>query len=382
MSKLKGIKLIAPIFDLSGYAEWSRNYALALHKCKVPLTIFPVKMDKTSPELGQDGEVLKSLVSKDIDYNVVISWNVPPVTEKLFSQEKKDVLKIAFTLWETDKLPNDWPELINRSVDECWLPGSFNEGVFKNSGVKVPIRTIPYPLDFSKYSSSSSINLIRADQSRMSDDTYVFYFISQWSERKNFADLLQAYWSEFSEEEKVCLVLKTHLTGNLEDAQKLTNIISQLKSLGNYKNDPEVVLIAQSLPRDKMFGLHKRADCYVSPSRGEGLGLGILEAGIFGNPIISNLFGEQASYVNEENSYIYNHSLRPVINMPWSTWYSADQYWAQPDIRGLAKKMRYSFDNKDESVKLGQKFSDSLKEKCNIDKVCESIISSLEDSLK
>ena len=69
---IKGIKYISPTFDNSGYAQASRGNILALHSLGVPITLAPISFEQASPDLGEDGKILRSLVDKKIDYNVVI----------------------------------------------------------------------------------------------------------------------------------------------------------------------------------------------------------------------------------------------------------------------------------------------------------------------
>jgi len=379
--KLRGIKCVAPVFDGSGYAEWSRNYILALNETKIPITLAPIKFEEKGPDLGEIGNTLNSLVGKDIEYDAIISWTTPEIAEKVFNGDtNKKALRINFTLWETDLLHPAWVNIINK-MDECWLPGDFNRKVFRDSKVTVPLKTFHHPIDLESYGQGSPISLKRSASEIIGNDTYVFYYISQWSERKNFKDLLQAYWSEFSNGENVCLVLKTYLAKHSqEESEYLSEVIEQIQSQGKYTQVPEVILVNQLLSREKMLGLHKRCDCYVSPSRGEGLGLGILESGIFENPVITNTFGEQASYVTSDTGFIYNHTLRPVTGMQQWPWYLSNQYWAQPDLKDMTSKMRFCYENQELAKEKGRNLRQFLETNCTYRSVGDSLVVELNES--
>lgn len=404
MSKLTGIKCIGPVFDASGYAEWCRSYILCLIEAGVPVTIGtdpvrktgrPITVEGIHPNLGKKGEILEQHVDKDIDYNVVISWLLPNMALEQMAAESK-AKRIVMTLFETNKLHETWPKYCNL-LDEVWLPGEFNRKNFRDSFAdalelhpeygrlkNIPIRIFKYPIDFSDYETSCKVNLKHPVTGKpLTEDTYVFYAISQWQERKNFPDLLEAYWSEFTEEDDVVLFLKTYGRDySNQEHQRIQNLVATLASYCNTKYLAPTAVIRELLSKDQMLGLHRACDCYVSSSRGEGLGLGILEAGLFENPVITNLFGEQASYVDIEKAIIYNHTLRPVTRMGRNSWYTMDQSWACPDVKDMAEKMRWAYENRTLAKQKGQAMKQYLLENCNYESVAKSIVEELEKSLE
>ena len=404
MVNLTGIKCIGPVFDASGYAEWCRSYILSLVQAGIPVTIGtdpvrktgrPITIEGVHPDLGEKGVVLESLVDKDIDYNVVISWLIPSLAVEQMANEVK-AKRIVMTLFETSTLHPTWAKYCSL-LDEVWLPGDFNKEVFissfdsamqKDPSLKklknIPVKTFRYPIDFDDYETSVKVNLAHPETKQpLADDTYIFYAISQWSERKNFSDLLEAFWAEFTAEDNVVLFLKTYGRDySAPEHQKIQNIISTLSSYCNKSSKlPPVAVIRNLLSKQQMLALHKRCNCYVSSSRGEGLGLGILEAGLFENPVITHKFGEQSSYINDDTGIIYGHTLRPVTKMGRNSWYMMDQNWAAPDVCSLKKSMRYVFEHREESNKKGKNLKKFLLENCTYDKISASIVESLEGSL-
>lgn len=384
-SRPKGIKCIAPILDSSGYAEWSRAYITNLIDLGIPVTITVPSFEGSRPDTGHIGEKLKPHINLNIEYDLVICWLIPPIAAQFFRKEPDGVKKVIFTLWETDLLYKPWSVFINSYADECWLPGDFNKQIYLNSGIKIPIKTFNFAMDEKNYNSNVQIQLQQSPGVLIPDSTYIFYYISQWTERKNFKELIEAFWSEFSPEEDVCLVLKTHINNySEEESRYLQGILNSIAKSGNYTNTANVVLLNKLLPREYVLGLHNRCDCYVSPSRGEGLGLGILEAGMVGNPVIVNTFGEHWSYLKDLNleqfgleyPYVYGHSMRPVSGMP-GEFYNGKQSWAQPDIKGMAKQMRHCFDNREESYSVGEALKTHLINKGSVELVKRQLLDSI-----
>jgi len=170
--KITGIKYIGPIFDPSGYAQACRGNIMALHSQGVPLTLAPISFEPTRPDLGAEGKILNSLVDKKIDYNIVFIHTTPEFWSKYKEPDKTNV---GYTIWETTKLHPDWPGYINENVDKVLVGCTWNHGVFKDSGVTIPIGVVPHGIDMSEFDDIKEYNI-----GGVSKDDYVFYDIFQW----------------------------------------------------------------------------------------------------------------------------------------------------------------------------------------------------------
>ena len=170
--KIKGIKYIAPFLDNSGYAKAARGNILALHKQGVPLTLDPISFEQARPDLGVDGKILNELINKEIDYNVVLIHTTPEFWSKYREQGK---INCGYTIWETSKLHPDWPGYINDNVQKVLVGCSWNEGVFRESGVKIPIGVVPHGIDMDGFKGIEPFHIAGVKK-----DAYVFYDIFQW----------------------------------------------------------------------------------------------------------------------------------------------------------------------------------------------------------
>ncbi len=296
----------------SGYAQAARGNILSLHALGVPLTLNPISFEEARPDLGEDGQILKSLVNKDIDYNIVLIHTTPEFWHKF---RETDRTNVGYTIWETSKLHPDWENYINDNVQKVLVGCEWNVGVFKESGVKIPIGVVPHGIGVDEFEGVKPYGI-----SGITDDTYVFYSIFQWIERKHPIALIKSYWYAFQNDEKVALVLKTYRSNYSEPEKNAIRItVKKLKGVTPMAYHPKIYLILDMLSHEEMLGLHARGDCYVSLDRGEGFGLSPFAAGAAGNPIIVTGFGGVTEYAKEHNSYLVDYSLTPVHGMPWSS---------------------------------------------------------------
>lgn len=100
----------------------------------------------------------------------------------------------------------------------------------------------------------------------------------------------------------------------------------------------KVIIIADLLTRSEFMTLLNNIDAYVSLHRGEGLGLGMLEALTLGKPVIATNYGGNTEFMSNELAFPVNYKLvesddeyLPYINV---------KQWAEPDIDDAVDKMR------------------------------------------
>jgi len=368
---VKGIKYIAPVFDGSGYGQASRGYVLALHKLGVPITIKPVSFDKNGPDLGKDGEILKSLVDNNVEYDVVVIHLTPE-----FWGQHKEVGKfnVGYTVWETSRLHSDWPGYINDNVDACMVGCEWNIEVFKNSGVTVPIYVVQHGIDVDGF---DDINPYKV--TGIKEGAYKFYNIFQFTERKHPMALIKSYWAAFQNNENVAVILKTYRSNHSdEERSAIRTTLQRLKDVTPLDSYPPIYLISSLLSRDEVIGLHKYGDCLVSLDRGEGFGLVPFEAGVIGNSIMVTGLGGVLEFANEANSNLVRYTLTPVSGMPWSPWYRGDQLWAEPDCAHAIELFKEVYNNQKSASDKGKLLEKNIKTNFSWEIVGRRMLNTLE----
>ncbi len=381
------IKFCGPIHGASGYSELSRACVLALHRAGIPIQVESAHFDNCRPELGTMAQIFHQLEFNSIDYNVKI-LNLTPEQCVLFREP--GCINIAYTMFETDRIPHEWVEACNQ-LDGVIVPSNWCRQVFESSGVRVPLRVAPPGIEVDAFSSdhcgkrlqglpqsvhrqfardlrpekSSLWNWLGIGRGKAAcqpgrpldlQRAFKFYSIFQWSERKNPRGLLEAYFAEFHRDEDVCLILKTY-GRNFSPAQgkwvrQQVEAVRRSICLPSY---PPVLLITEMLSQEEIRQLHASCDCFVLPHRSEGLGLPLLEAMAAGNPLITTRYSGNTDFTRDDNSLLLPYQLTPVFNMNWSRWYRGDMMWAEPDLAALRTRMRQVHEDRELAKQLGNR---------------------------
>ena len=405
--EIKGIKYLGPIFDGSGYAGAGRNYIIALLSQGVPITIDPVRWDRTPPRLDEkELRILHSLVGKEIDYNIVIHHVVPanltsPPHEWVDRTGKNTLVEpgkfnILNTVWETDKFHQPWVDLINHNADAVIVPCEWNKEVFERSGVKIPVIKIPHCIEPRKYIKRAYPEFYTHD----AKDKFTFYCVGQWASphigsglgsRKRIEDLIRVFKHVFAGVPDVELILKVFGSDNrFTEQAKIQRWIQILFDRINMDLMPRkdmsrppqsrvgnIVFEGNSLSAADMLVLHQRADCFVLFSSGEGFLLPAFEASCVGVPTITTGYGGVLEYLNKKNSYLVDYRLEPVFGFYPAKWYTGDMRWASPDLDHAAKLMKHVYLNPDEARMTGALAQKTVFERFTREKVGAEFVEKL-----
>jgi len=151
--------------------------------------------------------------------------------------------------------------------------------------------------------------------------------------RKNPEATLKALYEEFPGEENVVFVVKT---SNNEGFRTKESRFQQLVDAYDLKT--RVIILNDKLSRNEFMSLLNAMDCFVSLHRGEGLGLGILEALALDKPVIATDYGGNKEYMGAGTCYPVTFELVDADDDYFS--YNTVKKWAEPDLACARKHMR------------------------------------------
>lgn len=231
----------------------------------------------------------------------------------------KTKLKIANTMSESSEVSGSWLKNLN-SMDMIVVPNQWNKESFERSGVNVPIRIIPH----------GTWTEMFPYYERKKQDIFTFGIVGYLNERKGVFDVIKAFSSEFSPEEPVRLYLK-----------------SSNKDFGYYSNfsDPRITCDIKHLTPQELRDLYYSFDCFVFPSKAEGIGQPPREAMSTGLPVILTRY----SGLEEIADLTYAFPLEPTKLIRGANPQNVEQIgnWAEIDIQELMYQMRYVYEHQD-----------------------------------
>lgn len=234
--------------------------------------------------------------------------------------------RICWTMMETYRIHEDMVRVINRNYEELWTPTHWNQGVFEESGVRIPIRVVPLgvnPLIFRPLSKAQLPPCKLLTSNRSGPETpegFVFVSVGLPSFRKGFDVLVEAFEKAFPEREDVHLILAiTHSLKQWRD--DLYKQFSGAKS--------NIWTLEGQFSEHEMAEIYSACDCYVSASRGEGWNLPLCEAAACGASVIApdntshpEILGGRGILFPTEGTAIFSEASRVskwYDHMPFST---------------------------------------------------------------
>jgi len=152
-----------------------------------------------------------------------------------------------------------------------------------------------------------------------------FDYLSGYS-RKNPDGIIKALFLLPQDvKDNIYLIIKTiNSEKALQKAEKLRSLI---ESLGF---DNSTLIVDLNMPKDEMISLMYSADCYISLHRGEGLGLGIVEAYSLGLSVIATGYGGIVSFMNnKQNCSLVKYSIVDAKD-DYKVYRNVTK-WAEPD---------------------------------------------------
>ncbi len=180
----------------------------------------------------------------------------------------------------------------------------------------------------------------------LSESSFVVFFNFDYSssyERKNPEGALKAFAAAFmSASYDACMVFKTsHSLDHPIESKKLRSLAAEL-GISN-----RTFFVDDYMPREKLLFLTACSDAYISLHRGEGLGMGMLEAMTLGIPVVATDFGGNTDFVNIQTAYPVPYKLTAAkSDMPA---YDFVSEWAQPDVEVAASFLRQIYSDREEA---------------------------------
>ena len=339
------ILYIAPLQDLSGYANAARGYVKALHLAGANLVTRHLKFDSG---VFENDTIEQELATRDLKNVDVIIQHTTPDTASI----KLGVKNILAFAWETSRLPVHWAPIANQ-FDHIIAFCEQNRQCFIDSGIIKPITVVPHTFDIASYKNRKLLKITNYN------NEFLFYNICQFSNRKGVDKLLISYFTEFKKEDNVILLLKTYIssTNRKNETEKVRGFVDSIKKGLKLNYYPPVLINTEVLSDDDILDLHYTGDCFVSASTGEAWNICAFDAAATGNSVVATGWGGVCEFIRSISGWyeLVDYRLEPVYNAQHAhpAYYTGNELWAAVDIVKFGQAMRRVYEmRKDDRQKL------------------------------
>jgi glycosyltransferase involved in cell wall biosynthesis len=352
---IAGVHWHSDIFDFGGYASLARMLIRQLTSKDIPVDISSLSYEKRFIDSlslqSSDKEMWISLTQRRIQRGVGIMLYTPstPDDEGCFSRfkRKRSYLDyfIGMTMLEVDRIPQSWVDECN-VMDEVWVPSNFCAKVFKECGVKrEKIQVIPIGINTQRFTPKNEPLFTRTE-------TFRFLSIFQWNDRKGWDVLIESYLKAFTSEDNVELIIRSY-PDRYKDPSIQERIYAEVCRHGfTLQSAPKITHIEEFISVEDMPRLYTTADCFVLPTRGEGIGLPVMEAMASGTPVLTTAWSGQMDFLNEQNSFLIKvdgFEEVPLHHRLENPHYRRDMKWACPSVEHCVELMQRVVRNPEEA---------------------------------
>lgn len=341
---------IAPYRQNDGWGHAAIDYLKAIQTQVADMAARPIYyVDNSKADIDNIAKICENKVFDSYDF--VFQQCLP----HSFTIDKRIKKNIGITMLETNNFSKSVCVQNMNGMDEICVPSKQEAKTLKNSGVTTKIKVISQPFDTKLYNKHRDRKI---KFSSTIENTFKFYTIAEFIDRKNLYDLVAAFRLAFSNMDNVSLVIKTNTDGIAKESGKeITERFLKFKTMmGTHKLHRQEIIISQRLSDEDMIGLHSSCDCFVMPSCGESFCRPAAEALVIGNtPIVTDNTG-MIDFINDDNGFVIRSKKTPVIAERKLAddfdIYNAYEHWYKPDIYHLIESMQkvYNMHKKDKQA--------------------------------
>lgn len=346
------------------FKKLNSNYyhetALLRQAGDIPLAAGGVSLRANFSEISGESQVAKDFCSL-LDYgkipydkNEFHHLGVCPKYKNLINFSVFDYIKhpqynnATFMAWEFESGMLEARPYLFDNINSVIVHSNFCYEYFKQiipSHIK--LIKILYPYRF--VVPSCSVAEVRKRYQLTDDDFVLFFNFSYFSSyyRKNPELLLEVFKKSLGQCSNAKLFIKTN--GVRERYRNM--MLSKISELGL---DSQLILEEKSLSRQEMIDVMNMSDLYVSLHRGEGLGLGMLEAMSLGKTVVATDYGGNREFVKNEFAFPIDYRLIKPEQIDLKE-YRFVQKWADPDKEQCVETLRSLFADRSKCAEMGKK---------------------------
>lgn len=363
-SRKLGVNIFGYFEDTMSMALTARNFADKVLLCGVPVSL----VNYSYFENKEFEKYRDYYNSGENEFTNIMVSDCQEIIKRNNQYVKNNKPVFALTFWEFETGLEKFFEVTN-FVDGFISTSEFCHKVFENTfkGARVAYIPFPFKLDNKKKKpeGESDVDYVI---NKIPKDKYKLYFnfdLNSSFYRKNPLGILEAL-KYLKNKEKIYVIIKINGSNNKEESIK--DILKKVDELGLSKS---VLVIEGFISDDDMQRLLGVCNAYISLHRGEGVGLGMIEAMANDVPVIATNYSGNTQFCTTETSILVDYKLVECTDKLET--YSQVRLWAEPDYKDAARKIDSLIDEKSEDMikaarrKIFELYNDGKFEDCLYD---------------
>ena len=351
-----GIGIAVDLGGFNSLSEVGRNLIDMLKKTNIPFEVFDTGKTKLKPGELDLGKPYRDLCSDILHYKKKIICTVA----ECYKEPEYDNFITPF--WEFESGVKEARPALFEGCQGIITLSDFCYQYFKKEAPKgMPVYKVRYPF-VKHWKIVKTPDEVRTALGLKKSDYVVFFHFDYNScyERKNPEAVLRAFAAAFATNPSARLVIKTNgFEKNQDKVQKLEKLAEKLSITA------QTLFINEHMTKDDLMSLINATDVYISLHRGEGFGLGMLEAMALSKPVIATNYGGNTEFMNKNNSLLVDYGWMHPENLHYKS-YQAVEKWADPNIDQAATYLKDLYKNKEKELELGQKAKNFVNSYFNI----------------
>lgn len=224
----------------------------------------------------------------------LVHWLPEFLTNPVFLRGHKANYGLAIT--EADRIPAWLIQKYNEILSGLIVPTTWQRDVAVASGLKIPCEVLAHPQGSYFWRGVEAFR----EAKEHSNAPYTFYYVGTWAARKNPVAILSAYLQAFPvASHETRLVLKISRHRGVRDF--ITAFVAQVTGSAA-RLDQDIQIIDDFLTDTQLMWLHAAGDCFVSAHCSEGWGIGLSQAALSGNRVISTNWSAPTTFLQPESA--------------------------------------------------------------------------------
>jgi glycosyltransferase involved in cell wall biosynthesis len=226
---------------------------------------------------------------------------------------------VGINVWEASELPEEYIRAIPR-VQEIWTGSQFCVEAYRKHHPNV--HYVPHVVERDMTCSPADLDAMKRRIGHEPGKIYFGMLARKWGGHKNARALVHAFERQRPHMPDARLVIK------VDPGEPRTF------------DDPRIIWLTDTLTDAEINAFYRLIDVYVSPHYGEGWGLTLSDAMLFGKPVIATGYSGNLEFMNDRNSWLLGCEETEIREGDQYALYARPMHWAYPDQADLEAKLR------------------------------------------